>query len=707
MIEEKQQEEKLTLKEKNELLALKQKPKEELYTEVVNYKKNVKNLNAQLNNAFKSIDLLIKRVAELESSKFYKFRKQISLYIKRLRGNVKKGNKKNILFTLFNYVFKKGVKVLRVIFAKVFKHLYLLIETKKVMIVEVFTDILSNQADYNQYLTRRIITKNKSKHLQNLQKNFVNKPLISIVVPVYNPPIEFFKKALDSVIDQIYTNWELCIADDCSTDEEVKIVIEEYVKKHSNIKVVYRTENGHISQASNSALELAEGEYTLLFDQDDELRENALYEIVKLINQKPDADFIYSDEDKIDENNIHSEPHFKPDWSPDSLLSRNYICHISVFKTSQLKEIGGFRVGFEGSQDHDLLLRYTEKYTKIYHIAEILYHWRIHEYSAASSETAKPYAYRAAQLAITEALSRRGYESEIGFLEGFVGYTVRLTIKNPDDLVSIIIPTKNKQEYLEKCIDSIVELSQYKNFEIILIDNNSAEKGFFKLIEKYKRQSAFKFIYVRDEKSFNFSRLMNLGRQHANGSYLLLLNNDTQVISPDWINGLVEHAQRPEIGVVGCKLLFDDDTIQHAGVVVGLGGVASHAFLGDYMDEPGYFHYQKLLNNYSALTAACIMVRTTVYDEVNGFNEEFVVEYNDVDFCLKVVDKGYRNLYVPHVKLYHYESISRGHPHANSEGYKRHVKEVNLFRRKWMKYVDHDPCYNQNLTRAGVHFTLK
>ena len=487
----------------------------------------------------------------------------------------------------------------------------------------------------------------------------------------------------------------------------MRSVIEEYRKKYPNIKVVYRTENGHISKASNSAIELAEGEYTLLFDQDDELKENALYEIVKLLNQKPNADLIYTDEDKIDENNIHSAPHFKPDWCPDSLLSRNYICHISVFKTNQLREIGGFRVGFEGSQDHDLLLRYTEKYTNIYHIPQILYHWRIHEYSVASSEGAKPYAYRAAQTAITEALERRGYKADIGFLEGFVGYTVRLEIKKPTDLVSIIIPTKNKQDYLEKCIESIVELSEYKNFEIILIDNNSNEKGFFNLVEKYKNQKTFKFIYVRDEKMFNFSRLMNLGRKYANGEYLILLNNDTQVVSPDWINGLMEHAQRPEIGVVGCKLLFDDDTIQHAGVVIGLGGVASHAFMGDYVDEPGYFHYKKLLNNYSALTAACIMIRTSVYDEVNGFNEDFVVEYNDVDFCLKVVEKGYRNLYVPHVTLYHYESISRGHPHATSEGYKRHVKEVNLFRRKWMKYVDHDPCYNPNLTREGVHYTLK
>ncbi|MBI3519313.1 MAG: glycosyltransferase family 2 protein [Bacteroidetes bacterium] len=697
----------LTLKERNELLDLQLKSRDELVNEVVKSKKDIKHLHEQLHNAFKSIDQLIKRISELESSKFYKLRKFITLYIKRLRGNVKKGNKKNIFSVIYNYVFKRGGRVLRIIFAKILKHIYLLVEVKKVMIVEVFTHLLSNQADYNQYLTRKLITRDKRKIMLGLQKNFLSKPLISIVIPVYNPPINFFRKALDSVVKQIYGNWEICIADDCSTDDEVKEVIEEYRKKYSNIKVVYRTENGHISKASNSAIELATGEYTLLLDQDDELKENALFEIVKLINQKPDADLIYSDEDKIDEDNIHMAPHFKPDWSPDSLLSRNYICHVSVFKTSQLKEIGGFRVGFEGSQDHDLLLRYTEKYTNIYHIPEVLYHWRIHEYSVASSEGVKPYAYRAAQTAITEALERRGYKGDIGLLDGFVGYSVRLEIKQPNALVSIIIPTKDKQKYLEQCIDSIVNLSEYRNFEIILIDNNSSEKGFFKLIEKYKNQKVFKFIYVRDEKSFNFSRLMNLGRTYANGEYILLLNNDTQVISPDWINGLMEHAQRPEIGVVGCKLLFDDDTIQHAGVVVGLGGVASHVFLGDYVDEPGYFHYKKLLNNYSALTAACIMMRTSVYDEVNGFNEEFVVEYNDVDFCLKVIEKGYRNLYVPHVLLYHYESISRGHPHATSEGYKRHVKEVNLFRKKWMKYVDHDPCYNPNLTRDGVHFTLK
>ena len=697
----------LSLKERNELLDLKLKSKDQLVDEVVKSKNDIKHLHEQLNNAFRSIDQLIKRVAELESSKYYRFKKYISLYLKRLRGNVKKGNKKNIFSILFNYVFKRGSRILRIIFAKVFKHIYLLVEVKKVMIIEVFTDILSNQADYNQFLTRRILTKEKKKQILKTQKSFSHKPLVSIVIPVYNPPIDFFKKALDSVINQYYSNWELCLADDCSTDEEVKDTIEEYKKKYSNIKVVYRQENGHISRASNSALELATGEYTLLMDQDDVLRENAIFEIVKLINSKPDADLIYTDEDKIDENDMHSVPHFKPDWSPDSLLSRNYLGHVCVFKTKQLKEIGGWRVGFEGSQDYDLVLRYTEQYKNIYHIPEVLYHWRIHQQSAASDESAKPYAYRAAQQALVEAMERRGYNARFDFLDGFRGYQVRMDLKKTNELVSIIIPTKNKQDYLTKCIESIADLSTYKNYEIILIDNNSDEKGFFKAVDKWKKQTKFKFKVISDEKPFNFARLMNVGRANAEGNYLILLNNDTEVITPDWIEGMMEHAQRPEVGVVGCKLLYEDDTIQHAGVIVGIAGVASHAFIGDDRDGPGYFNYINLLNNYSSLTAACIMMRTEVFDKAKGFSEEFVVEYNDVDFCLKVLEVGYRNLYVPHVELYHYESISRGHPHATPESYKRHVKEVNKFRKKWMKYIDHDPCYNPNLSLGTEHFNIK
>ncbi len=680
---------------------------EQYNNELKKSKNEVVHLHSQLANAFKSIDQLIKRVAELESSRVYKLKRFLSFYTKRLRNNFKKGDKKNFFVIVYNYVFKRGIKVGRVISAKILKHTYLLVETKKVIIVEVFNEMLANTQEYSQYLYRKQINKSKRKHILNEIKNFKQNPVFSIVIPVYDPPIDFFTQALDSIINQIYPHWQVCLADDFSKDQEVKDLIEEYCKKNENIRVVYRSENGHISRASNSALELATGEYTVLMDQDDLLREDALFEMAKVINLNKNVDLIYSDEDKIDENGLHSVPHFKPDWSPDSLLSRNYLGHVCVFKTSQLKEIGGWRVGFEGSQDYDLVLRYTEKYTKIFHIPEVLYHWKIHRDSAASSETAKPYAYRAAQLALTEAMERRGYEGEFDFLDGFRGYQVRLKIKDPAALVSIIIPTKNKHTYVRKCIDSIVNKSTYKNYEIILIDNNSDDKKFFNLINQYKKQTKFKFKYVRDEQPFNFARLMNLGRKNAKGEYLILLNNDTEIITKDWIEAFIEHVQRPEIGVAGCKLLYEDDTIQHAGVVIGLGGVAGHGLVREDRSGPGYFNYINLLNNYSALTAACIMVRTEVYDQVKGFNEEFVVEYNDVDFCLKIIEAGYRNLYIPHVELYHYESISRGHPHSTSESYKRHVIEVNKFRKKWMKYVDHDPCYNPNLTLGSENFGIK
>lgn len=670
-------------------------------------KVEIKHLHAQLTNAFRSMDLLIKRVAELESSKYFKLKRFLAFYTKRLRSNFSRKDKKNIFSIIYNYMFKRGLKVGRIIAAKILKHVYLLVETKKVVIVEVFSEMLANTAEYSQYLYRKQINKSKRKFILNNIKSFKSQPVFSVVIPVYNPPIDFFTQALDSIVNQLYSNWEICIADDCSTDPEVKEVLDEYCKKYENIKVVYRKENGHISKASNSALELVSGEYTVLMDQDDLLREDAFYEFVKLINQKSNVDMIYSDEDKIDENGLHSVPYFKPDWCPENLLSRNYINHVCVFNTSQLRNIGGWRVGFEGSQDYDLLLRYTEKYTNIYHIPEVLYHWRIHRESAASDETAKPYAHRTAQQALTEAMARRGYESKFSFLDGFRGFQVRHKIKDNSQLVSIIIPTKNKHTYVRKCIDSIANKSTYKNFEIILIDNNSDDKKFFNLVNLYKKQTKFKFKYIRDEREFNFSRLMNLGRKHANGAYLVLLNNDTELITPDWLEAYIEHVQRPEIGVAGCKLLFEDETVQHAGVIIGLGGVAGHAMIRESRYGPGYFNYINLFNNYSAVTAACVMMRTEVYDKVNGFNEDYAVEYNDVDFCLRVVEAGYRNIYIPHIELYHYESISRGHPHATKESYNRHVIEVKQFKRKWSNYIEKDPCYNTNLTLDNESFAIK
>lgn len=664
-------------------------------------------LSKQLTTALKSMDKLIRQLAELENSKLIKFRKFVYLYLRRLRSNVSKGKKRSMGSVLYHYVFKRGGRLMRLFMAKVFRSLYLTFETRKVMIVEVTGDYLATTAQYSQYLLRKKLNKEKIKQIRRSIHGFEQKPLFSVIMPTYNPRIDLFTKAIDSVIRQLYPHWELCIADDCSTDPEVRETLEKYCREDERVKVVYRSENGHISRASNSALELATGEYAVLMDHDDLLREDALYEMARAVNYYGNADLIYSDEDKIDEWGIHSEPHFKPDWCPENLLSRNYLGHVCTFKTAQLRDVGAWRAGYEGSQDYDLILRYTEIYNKVIHIPEVLYHWRVHSESAAMSEAVKPYAYRAAQKALLEAMNRRGWEATVDFLDSFRGYRIRFNLLNQQALVSIIIPSKNKAELLRKCFRSIERLSTYRNFEIILIDNLSDEKDFFKLVNQYSGQKKISFKCVQDKESFNFSRLINLGRRNASGDFLLLLNNDTEVISPDWLEAMMEHAQRREIGVVGAKLLYDNDTIQHAGVVVGLGGAAGHVLVGEDRDGPGYFNYVNMLNTYSAVTAACFMVRTAVFDEVGGFDESFGTEYNDVDFCLKVREAGYQNLYVPHCELYHHESMSRGHPHSTAESYKKHVREVNLFRKKWKNYVERDPCYNPNLS-LGVHnFGLK
>ncbi len=664
--------------------------------------REIEELNKQLDTALRSMDKLIQQLAILENSTLVKLRKFFYLYLSRLRSNVSKGKKRNFWTILYKYIFKRGGRIFRLFLTKVFRTLYLIFEIRKVVIIEVVGNYLATTAHYSQYLMRKKLNKEIIKQHKRSINSFAQRPLFSIVIPVYNPRIDLLTKALDSIIGQIYEYWEICIADDNSTDIEIRETLERYCKADERIKVVYREKNGHISRASNSALELATGEYAVLMDHDDILREDALYEIAKAINRQGGADLIYSDEDKIDEWGLHSDPHFKPDWCPDNLLSRNYLGHVCIFKTAQLRDVGGWRVGYEGSQDYDLILRYTEIYNKVIHIPEVLYHWRIHSESAAMSEAVKPYAYRAAQMALTEAMTRRGMEATVDFLDSFRGYSIRFGLVNKNAKVSIIIPSKNQAELLKKCLRSIEKKSTYRNFEIILIDNNSDQKEFFSLVKHYSKQSAISFKCVQDKHPFNFSRLINLGRKHATGEFLLLLNNDTEVITPDWLEAMMEHAQRKEVGVVGVKLLYDNDTIQHAGVIVGLGGAAGHVLVGDYREGPGYFNYINMLNTYSAVTGACCMVRTALFDEVGGFDEEFGTEYNDVDFCLKLVEAGYRNLYVPHCELYHYESMSRGHPHSTSESYKKHVKEVNLFRKKWKKYVENDPCYNPNLS-LGVH----
>jgi len=530
-----------------------------------------------------------------------------------------------------------------------------------------------------------------------------SQPLFSIILPVYEPNISYFKQAIDSVLTQVYTNWELCISDDCSSNNELISYLNE-LEKNPKIKVHYRTTNGHISANSNSALSMATGDYVCFMDHDDLLTKDALYQFAVAINEDPLADILYSDEDKITNKGRFVQPNFKPQWSPDTFLSRNYLGHFVGLKKSIIDQIDGFRLGFEGSQDYDLLLRATEKATCIKRIPKILYHWRMHEQSTAMNEDAKDYAFLSGVKALDETFQRRGIDAKATLQKGKPGfYRIQYALKS-EPKVSIIIPTYNNSAVLSTCIESIFKLTSYPNFEIVLINNNSTEEALFDCIKKWQAAYGDQFRLLDCPYPFNYAKLMNDGVRFSNGSFILLLNNDTEVLHADWIEQMLHHAQRKEVGAVGVKLLYPNDTVQHGGVVMGIGGVAGHTFIGAGKDDPGQFYYLTSVTNYSAVTAACLMVEKSKYEAVGGFDEQLAVEYNDVDFCLKLIDNGYYNLFNPDVVLYHYESLTRGHPYATKESYKKHVAEVKYFKSKWQQYIDNDPFYNPNLSLTTTHF---
>ncbi|MBE9143950.1 glycosyltransferase family 2 protein [Planktothrix mougeotii] len=525
-------------------------------------------------------------------------------------------------------------------------------------------------------------------------------------MPVYNTPETFLREAIQSVLDQVYSNWELCIADDASTASHVKPILEEYQQQDSRIKVIFRTENGHISATSNSALELATGEFIGLLDHDDVLTPDGLYEVVSLLNQHPEADMIYSDEDKLNEKGALTGHFFKPDWCPDSFLSRMYTCHFGVYRRQIINEIGGFRTGYEGSQDYDLVLRFTEKTDRIFHIPKILYHWRIHSGSVTSGTVAKPYAYETAKRALRDAIDRRGEPGIVKDVPIYLGhYQIRYKILDYKR-VSIIIPTRDLGIILNRCLESIFTLSIYPNYEVIVIDNGSIEAETQEILEKWQAQEPNRFIYYTLDIPFNFSKINNYAVSKATGDYLLFLNNDTEVIHPDWIDAMVEQAQRCSIGAVGALLRYHDKMVQHAGVVIGMGHFAGHSHQMASETNPGSYGQIISISNYSAVTGACLMCRREVFEQVGGFDEQLAVAYNDVDLCLKIVEQGYRNIYLPHVVLYHYESKTRGYD-TTLDKLQLFMQEVTIMRQRWQRYVDYDPCYNPNLTLSASDYSLR
>ena len=561
---------------------------------------------------------------------------------------------------------------------------------------------------YHQWVRRYDTRSDKDRAaIQTEITKMESPPLISVLMPVYNPKKAWLVEALDSVVNQLYPHWQLCIADDSSTDPQVGETLRAYAATDSRIQLVFRETNGHISEASNSALELVEGDWLVLMDHDDLLAEDALYRLAVELERDPQLDILYSDEDKMDEQGNRFDPHFKPDWNPELLWSLNYVSHLGAYRTQLVRSVGGFRAGgYEGAQDYDLLLRCSEKTSRqqIHHIPYLLYHWRAVEGSTAKATDEKDYASDAGLSALRDHLSRQlpGATVEAGPYP--TTYRVHYPIPQPAPKVSLIIPTRNGHAILKNGIDSILQKTTYSNFEILILNNQSDEQQTIDYLAEIDDGDQVRVIDYNHP--FNYSAINNFAAEQARGEILGLVNNDIEVISPGWLDEMVVHVVREEVGVVGAKLYYPDEKLQHGGVILGIGGVAGHSHKHYPREHPGYFSRLALPQEMSAVTAACCLVRRTVFEEMGGLDaEHFKVAFNDVDFCLRVREAGYRNIWTPYAELYHHESISRGYEDT-PEKQARFRAEVTAMKKRWGHLLACDPCYNPNLTLEDEQFNL-
>lgn len=534
---------------------------------------------------------------------------------------------------------------------------------------------------------------------------------ISVLVPLYNTPMNFLNEMIDSVRNQTYQNWELCLADGSDAEHaEVGARCKEYAASDSRIVYQKLEKNEGIAGNTNQCYKLATGEYIGLFDHDDVLHPSVLYEYVKVINEQG-ADYIYCDETTFKGDSIDNmiTLHFKPDFSVDNLRANNYICHFSVFARKLLEGTELFRSGFDGSQDHDMILRLTSNARKIVHVPKLMYYWRSHKASVASDISAKPYAIAAAKGAVADHLTRNGYKNfEIKSTRAFETiFEIKYEILR-EDKISILIPNKDHADDLRRCIDSIKERSTYDNYEVIIIENNSAEDATFAYYKTMENQEKIKVVTYEGE--FNYSKINNFGAKYATGEYLLLLNNDTQVITMNWLEAMLMYAQRPDVGAVGAKLYYGDHTIQHAGIVLGLGAhrTAGHTHYKINHDNLGYMGRLCYAQNVSAVTGACLMVRRSLFEELGGLDESFKIALNDVDFCLRLRERGYLNVFTPFAELYHFESASRGIDIQDEAKAKRYEEEAEQFRSKWKAVLEKgDPYYNPNFSLDYSDYSLK
>ena len=564
---------------------------------------------------------------------------------------------------------------------------------------------------YQMYQQTQTLLNNRARSLEERQRSqrmteararellatLADPPLISIVMPVYNVDRKWLMAAVESVRRQFYPQWELCIADDASPREETRQALRD-IEALGDVRIKIRRldKNLGIGGASNAALEIATGQFVGLLDNDDELTRDALLEVaLRIASDEPDL--IYSDEDKIDEDGNNVEPYFKSDYSPDYLLCNNYICHFSVIRRQLFIDVGGFQPGFDGAQDFDLMLRVCERAKKIVHIPKILYHWRKIPGSTAATSAGKPYTHEAGKRAVAAALQRRGVsgESQSGPFPNT--YRVRRAIIG-EPLVSILVPFRDKAALLDTCLTSILAKTDYANFEIVGIDNGSTDAATLRLIERLQQRDA-RVRVVRYDAAFNFSAINNFGARQARGEHLVFLNNDTEVIAAEWLRAMLEHSQRDEVGVVGAKLLYSDRTIQHAGVILGLGGMAGHSHLLSPAHHHGYFSRPQLIQNLSAVTFACAMTRKAVFEQLHGLNEtELAIAFNDVDYCLRAREAGYLVVYTPYAELYHYESKSRGYENDRHKRERLARETAYMQQRHGDVLQKGDPYYNPNLS---------
>jgi O-antigen biosynthesis protein len=548
---------------------------------------------------------------------------------------------------------------------------------------------------YRIWLSRHASSLERLRQLRERALALPYRPRISIVTPVYNVEDRWLRRTVESVRRQVYENWELCLVDDASSDSHVWPILDAAARQDPRIKALRLEQNAGIAGASNAGLRLATGEFVGFLDHDDELYPEALFEVAQVLAEAPETDVVYSDEDKIAPDGRRIDPFFKPDWSPDLLSAMNYTCHFSVYRRSLVQALGGLRAGLDGSQDWDLILRASERTSRIAHVPRILYGWRQVAGSAAASVTAKRHAYEAGVSALREALARRRLDGSVEMIAPG-RYRVRYALRGSPK-VSVIVPVRDRVELTRQCIATIESKTAYRNFEIVIVDNGSIEETTL----AYFRTLAARHRVVRDDRPFNYSAVNNLGVRHATGEYLLFLNNDTEAVGSEWMEEMLGHAQRDEVGAVGARLLYPDRRIQHAGVFLmgTVQAVAGHAFRHLPESTGAYFHFAHVTRNVSAVTGACMMVRRRVFEEVGGFDERIRVAFNDVDLCLRIRERGYLIVYAPGATLIHHESASRKALHP--------AEDEHLVRERWADVLERgDQYYNPNLTRWREDYGL-